>query len=81
MQKTTTRNELQSPEDASLVFSTDAESFNATSLRNADNSDSSKLVSHLGSGYNLNRSSASMSGRIFVLENFAKLTQNLDFNS
>jgi len=67
MQKTTTRNELQSPEDASLVFSTDAESFNATSLRNADNSDSSKLVSHLGSGCNLNRSSASMSGRIFVL--------------
>jgi len=63
----TTRNELQEPTDASLICSTSAESFNATSLQNADNSDSSMLVSHLGSEYNLNESSASMSGRIFVL--------------
>jgi len=68
MQKqTTTRNELQEPTDASLICSTSAESFNATDLINADNSDSPMLVSHLGSKYNLNESSASMSGRIFVL--------------
>ena len=67
MQQTTTRNELQEPTDTSLICSPSAESFNAMDLQNADNSDSPMLVSHLGSGYNLNKSSASMSGRIFVL--------------
>jgi len=67
MQLKTTRNELQEPTDTSLICSTSAESFNAMDLQNAENSDSPMLVSHLGSEYNLNESSASMSGRIFVL--------------
>jgi hypothetical protein len=66
MQLKTTRNELQEPTDASLICSTSAESLNATSLENSrEPTDSSMLVSHLGSGYNLNQK-ASMS-RIFVL--------------
>lgn len=65
METKTTRTELQEPTDASLVCSTSAELLNATSLKNADNSDSPMLCSHSGSEYNLNESSASMSGRIF----------------
>ncbi len=72
MQKITTRNELQEPTDTSLICSTSAESFNAKDLKNAYNSDSPMLVSHLGSEYNLNESSASMSGRIFVLSSTGK---------
>jgi len=65
--QTTTRNELQEPTDASLICSTSAESLNAMSLETTENiSENSMLVSHLGSGYNLNNS-ASMSGRVFVL--------------
>ena len=69
MQKqTTTGNELQEPTDTSLICSTSAESLNATSLETTENIiENSMLVSHLGSEYNLNESSASMSGRIFVL--------------
>lgn len=62
----TTIQQLESPEDASLVFSTDGESFNPTSLQtNKDLIENSKQLCHLGSGYNLNQK-ASMS-RIFVL--------------
>jgi len=68
MQKTTTTQQLQSPEDASLVFSTDTESLNVKSLQTTvTNSESSKQLCPLGSEYNLNESSASMSGRIFVM--------------
>jgi len=68
MQKTTTTQQLKSPEDTSLIFSTDAESLNATSLETTENiSENSKQLCHLGSEYNSNKSSASMSGRIFVL--------------
>ncbi len=74
MQKqTTTRNELQEPTDTSLICSTSAESFNATSLETTENiSENSMLVSHLGSGYNSEQSEASMSGRIFVLSKLGK---------
>ncbi|MEK6935964.1 MAG: RRXRR domain-containing protein [Nanoarchaeota archaeon] len=66
METKTTRTELQEPTDASLVCSTSAELFNATSLENTEElSDNSMLCSHSGSGYNLNQK-ASMS-RIFVL--------------
>jgi hypothetical protein len=68
MQTKTTRTELQEPTDASLICSTSAELLNATSLKNTENiSDNSMLCSHSGSECNLNESSASMSGRIFVL--------------
>src|SRR3990167_3493122 len=73
MQKqTTTTQQLESPEVASLDFSTDGESFNPTSLENTDNSDNSKPLCYLGSEYNLNESLASMSGRIFVLSFIGK---------
>ena len=74
MQKqTTTRNELQEPTDTSLICSTSAESFNATSLETTENiSENSMLVSHLGSEYNSEQSEASMSGRIFVLSKLGK---------
>ncbi len=74
MQKqTTTRNELQEPIDTSLICSTSAESFNATSLETTENiSENSMLVSHLGSEYNSEQSEASMSGRIFVLSKLGK---------
>ena len=74
MQKqTTTRNELQEPTDTSLICSTSAESFNATSLETTENiSENSMLVSHLGSGYNSEQSEASMSSRIFVLSKKGK---------
>ncbi len=67
METKTTRIELQELRNTSLIPNTSAELFNATDLQNADNSDSPMLYSHSGSEYNLNESSASMSGRIFVL--------------
>ncbi|MBU3913027.1 MAG: RRXRR domain-containing protein [Nanoarchaeota archaeon] len=68
MQLKTTRNELKAPENASLILCSAKESLNLKSLETTENiSENSMLVSHLGSGYNLNESSASMSGRIFVL--------------
>lgn len=68
METKTTRTELQEPTDASLICSTSAELLNATSLENTEElSDNSMLCSHSGSEYNFNESSASMSGRIFVL--------------
>lgn len=72
MQKTT-RNELKELQNTSLVLNTSAESLNAKSFINTENiSDNSMLVSHLGSGYNLEQSKASMSGRIFVLSSTGK---------
>lgn len=66
METKTTRTELQEPTDTSLICSTSAELFNATSLENTEElSDNSMLCSHSGSEYNLNQK-ASMS-RIFVL--------------
>lgn len=64
----TTRTELQEPEDASLVFSPSVEPLNTMGLETDSKPvENSMFCSHYGSGYNLNESSASMSGRIFVL--------------
>jgi len=65
----TTRNELQERQNAPLILTSSAESFNAT---NGQNSSSpavrSMFVSHCGSGYN-SQSGASMSGHsVFVLD-------------
>ena len=66
--QTTTTQQLESPEDASLVFSSDGESFNPTSLEtNRNPIENSKQLCHLGSEYNSEQSEASMSSRIFVL--------------
>ena len=66
--KTTTIQQLKEPEDTPQVFSTSEESLNSTSLKTTGKtSENSKQLYHLGCGYNLNESSASMSGRIFVL--------------
>jgi len=67
MQTKTTIQQLESPEDASLVFSTDEESLNSMGLENHSENhyENSKQLCHLGSEYNLNQK-ASMS-RIFVL--------------
>ena len=67
METKTTRTELQELRNASLIPNTSLELLNNMSLENTENSDNSMLCSHSGSGYNLNESSASMSGRIFVL--------------
>ena len=67
----TTRTELKEPIDASLVYSTSAESFNAKISDEFNKDDAkSKFGSHLGSEYNLNQK-ASMS-RIFVLSDKGK---------
>jgi len=64
----TTIQQLESPEVTSLDFSTDGESFNPMSLETIEElNENSKQLYHWGSEYNLNESSASMSGRIFVL--------------
>ena len=68
METKTTRTELQELRNASLIPNTSLELLNNKSLENTEElSDNSMLCSHSGSGYNLNESSASMSGRIFVL--------------
>lgn len=68
METKTTRTELQELRNTSLVPNTSLELLNNMSLENTNElSDNSMLCSHSGSEYNLNESSASMSGRIFVL--------------
>jgi len=68
METKTTRTELQEFRNASLIPNTSLELLNNMSLENTEElSDNSMLCSHSGSEYNLNESSASMSGRIFVL--------------
>ena len=61
--------QLELPEDASLIFSTDGESFNPRSLENHSKTyyENSKQLCSCGSEYNSEQSEASMSGRIFVL--------------
>jgi len=65
----TTIQQLESPEFASLEFSTDTESFNVASLQNHRENyyGNSKQLCHLGSEYNSEQSEASMSSRVFVL--------------
>ena len=60
----TTRNELKSPVNTPLVHCSDAKVVNAMSLQtNSNPVENSKLISHWGSGYNSEKSDASMSGR------------------
>jgi len=58
----------KTPVDASLIYCSVRENISSTNLDNLRNTqDNSKSSFHWGSEYNLNESSASMSGRIFVL--------------
>ena len=65
----TTRIGLQEPENTPQVFSTSAESLNATSCKiNSNPIDNSKPNSLVGCGYNLSRKGkSSLSARIFVI--------------
>ncbi len=64
----TTKQGLQSPIDAPLIYGSDEESFNSTSLNISDNRENSKSLFHSGSGYySRNTGSISPKHNVFVL--------------
>lgn len=66
--ETTTRTELQEPEDTPQVFSTSAEPLNATNLTTSHQAEDSKFCSHLGCGENTsNGGGMSAKHNVFVL--------------